>query len=104
MKIVLFVLLIVFSVVYPAIGDDSLTSLRCKSGLIAIGTNKLEVVSKCGEPNSKGTVERRAQGGTRAEYVQIEEWTYNFGRSDFIYVMEIEGASLTAIRRGGRGF
>lgn len=104
MKIVLLVLISMFSIVYPAISDDSITTLRCKSGLISIGANKLEIVSKCGEPGSKGTIDRRVPGSVRPEYIQIEEWTYNFGPVDFIHVLEIEGATLVAIRRGARGF
>jgi len=104
MKVLLLVLIGMFSVVFPAFGDDYLSTLRCKGGLITLGANKLEIESKCGQPASKATVDRRVPGTVRAEYVQIEEWTYNFGPTDFIHVLEIDGASLTAIRRGGRGF
>ncbi|MGA2401575.1 MAG: DUF2845 domain-containing protein [Syntrophobacteraceae bacterium] len=104
MKIVLFILISMFSVVYQAFGDDSLTDLRCNSGLIMIGESKLEIVSKCGEPGSKETIERRVPGSVRPSYVTIEEWTYNFGPRDFIHVLEFQGATLKAIRRGTRGF
>ena len=104
MKIVLFILIIMFSVVYQAWSDDALTDLRCKSGLIMIGESKLEIVSKCGEPASKETVERRVPGSVKGAYVTIEEWTYNFGPHDFIHVLEFEGSTLKAIRRGSRGF
>ncbi|MHC1730114.1 MAG: DUF2845 domain-containing protein [Syntrophobacteraceae bacterium] len=104
MRIVLFILVITFSVVYQASGDDSLTDLRCKSGLIMLGESKLEIVSKCGQPASKETVERRVPRSVKPAYVTVEEWTYNFGPSDFIHVMEFEGSTLKAIRRGSRGF
>ncbi len=105
MKIVLLILIGMFSVVCQAFSDDSLTDLRCKSGLIMIGESKLEVVSKCGEPASKDTVERRVPPwSARPQYVTIEEWTYNFGPTDFIHVLEFQGSSLKAIKRGDRGF
>jgi hypothetical protein len=91
------------SIAQPAFGDD--THLRCKSGgLIAVGESKLEVVSKCGEPASKDTVERRIPGSVPTGYVTIEQWTYNFGPSDFIYMLEFQGSTLKTIKRGERGF
>ncbi len=104
MKILLFILVAMFSVVCQAFSDDSLSDLRCKSGLVMIGESKLEVVSKCGEPASKDTVDRRVPGSVGPQYVKIEEWTYNFGPTDFIHVLEFQGATLKAIRRGDRGF
>ncbi len=105
MKVLLLVLASLLLIAFPAGADDSLTSLRCNSGVISIGASKLELVSSCGQPSAKGTVDRRVSSSTnRAEYVQIEEWTYNFGSSDFIYVMEIDGTKLIGIKRGGRGF
>jgi hypothetical protein len=103
MKTAIFVLIIMFSVVFQTFADDS---LRCKSGsLIMLGESKLEVASKCGEPGSKSTVDRRVAGsGSRVMYVTIEEWTYNFGPRDFIYTLEFQGSKLTAINRGERGF
>jgi hypothetical protein len=103
-KIVVLVLISMFSVVFQVFGDDKLTDLRCKSGLIMLGESKLEVISKCGEPNSKDTFERRVYGGSQPAYVTVEEWTYNFGPRDFIHVLEFQGVKLKAIRRGDRGF
>lgn len=105
MKIVLFVLICMFSIVCPAFGDD--TYLRCPSGgLIGVGESKLEVVSKCGEPASKDSTERKVYvpGSTQPAYVTIEEWTYNFGPRDFIHVLEFQGSKLKKIKRGERGF
>jgi hypothetical protein len=104
MKTILFIFISIFSLIAQAFSDDSLTELSCKSGLIMIGETKLQVVSKCGEPGSKDTTERRAPGSVGPQYVTIEEWTYNFGPYDFIHVLEFQGATLKAIRRGDRGF
>jgi hypothetical protein len=102
MKVLLFIVICMFLFVYPALSDDSLTHLRCKSGLIAIGENKLEILSKCGEPDSKESIERRVPGGS--EYTNIDIWTYNFGSHDFIHTLEFKGGTLKSIKRGGRGF
>ncbi len=104
MKTALLTALLLVSFAIPAFADDPLTDLRCKSGLIMVGETKLEVVSRCGEPAGKSTVERRLPRTVKPTYVTIEEWTYNFGPSDFIHVLEFEGSTLKAIRRGSRGF
>jgi hypothetical protein len=104
MKIALFILIIMFSVVFQALADDSLTDLGCQSGLVRIGESKLEVLSKCGEPAGKSTSEQRIPGSRPPSYVTIEEWTYNFGPRDFIHTLEFQGATLKAIKRGDRGF
>ena len=105
MKIALLILMITFSFIFQALADDALTDLRCKSGgLIMLGESKLEVVSKCGEPNSKSTSERWVPGSRPPVYTTIEEWTYNFGPRDFIHTLEFQGSSLKAIKRGDRGF
>ncbi len=104
MKVVFLILASLFIAAFPVNADDSLTSLRCNSGVISIGASKPEVVANCGEPSSKGTVDRRVHSSTnRVEYIQIEEWTFNFGPRDFIYVLEFDGTKLIAIKRGGRG-
>lgn len=103
MKIVVFLLIGVFFSAFNAFGDDYISNLRCKSGLISTGASALEIASKCGQPDSKATVERRAPW-SRGEYKIIEEWTYNLGPNDYIHVLEVEGSTLKAIRRGARGF
>lgn len=105
MKTVLFIFISMFSFAYPAFGDDYITDLRCDSGLIMLGESKIEVLSKCGEPAGKDISERRVPGSFRPpSYITIEEWTYNFGPRDFIHVLEFQGTTLKAIRRGARGF
>ncbi|MDR3556363.1 MAG: DUF2845 domain-containing protein [Syntrophobacteraceae bacterium] len=84
----------------PAFGADKVHDLTCQSGTVRVGDNKIEVLSQCGEPSSKDSVEQHARGVT----VTIEQWTYNLGAQDFIYVLDFNGATLKAIRRGERGF
>jgi hypothetical protein len=102
MKVLLFVVTCMFLFASPAFSDGSLTHLRCKSGLISLGENKLEVLSKCGEPGSKDTIGRRVSGGSG--YINTEVWTYNFGSHDFIHTLEFQGGTLKSIKRDNRGF
>lgn len=84
---------------------DYMNSLRCaNSQLVMLGDSKLDVVSKCGDPAMKESVGKQygLSGGVYESRVQ-EEWTYNFGPNDFLYVLTFEGGFLKTIGRGGRG-
>ncbi len=90
--------------VSSSMADDSLQSLRCDSKLVQVGDNKMEVLSKCGEPDLRDNAMRNVYLGGGAYGVQYEEqWTYNFGPNDFLYTLSFDGSRLRAIARGGRG-
>ena len=102
MKTLCLAIFCLFFLTALAYGDDSLNSLRCKGGLVTVGANKLEILSKCGPPASKDTVQRST--GYKHEYAEQEEWTYNFGPNDFIHTLRLDGSTLIGIRRGARGY
>jgi hypothetical protein len=85
------------------LGDDSVKSVRRKSGLVNIGASKMEVTGKCGDPLHKDVLETTSKR-TNQDFVKVEEWGYNFGPGDFLYVFQFAGSSLVDIRRGERGF
>lgn len=83
---------------------DSTNSLRCGSKLVMVGDVKSEVVSKCGEPDMRDNITRNVYlGGGEYGSKVLEEWTYNFGPSDFFYTLTFDGSTLKTIVRGGRG-
>ncbi len=102
---------------------DTVDSFRCGSKLVMVGDTKHEVVSKCGEParhenvvrstavkksgkkSGKESSKKSAGKGSKVEERSRvdEQWTYNLGPRDFIYVLSFEGATLKEIGRGGRG-
>jgi hypothetical protein len=95
----------IFSLSFPSLvlGADSVTSVRCKSGLVNVGASKMEVIKMCGDPLHKDVVKKTSKRADR-DSVKVDEWSYNFGPRDFLYVFQFEGASLVDIRRGDRGF
>ena len=103
MKTAMVVLLLLLFLPCNSFGDDSITSVRCKNGLVNIGANNLEVIKKCGEPVHKDVIEAASKTTSRG-YVEIQEWTYNYGPTDFIYTFRLEGSTVVGIRRGDRGF
>ena len=103
MRIAIAAILFILSFPCIVLGDDVVTSVRCKSGLVSVGASKMEVIKKCGEPAHKDFVQKTAKRAN-ADYVKAAEWSYNFGPRDFLYVFQFEGASVVEIRRGDRGF
>ncbi len=115
MKHCIIAVLCLFSLVSAASGNDSVSSLRCKDGVVSVGSNQAEVLSCCGEPLTRNRVKHFSSGpdqyysGTRVrdgrQYTSVtDEWTYNLGRGDFLYIFEFEGSTVRKIVRGSRGF
>lgn len=88
-------------------------AFRCGSGVVNIGDAKSKVLIECGAPTYKekvGVAEKTYPGGdyskrhAKARKVKtVEQWTYNCGESDFIYVLTFEGGKLVKEETVGRG-
>lgn len=88
----------------------------CGHDLVNTGDYKLQVLQKCGEPNFhesrteyRGVVLRGDgvnQPGLdiiRQEQVNIDEWTYDFGRHRFMQWLYFENGRLLLIKDLGYG-
>jgi hypothetical protein len=103
-------------------------AFRCGSQLVGTGEVKYRVIQLCGEPDYKEIVKAQTQdsttwyGSARSRYhrphrhsrsydssssnvetVPIENWTYDCGSNDFIYVLTFEGDRLIKEDSKGRG-
>ena len=109
-----------------ALSDISIAGLRCGTKLVHEGDTKAEVIHKCGEPNFvQSWEEEHIQRdynyvpifSTRTgryrwycepflvkETIRIEEWTYNFGSTEFIRYLRFENGVLKDITVGGYGY
>lgn len=74
---------------------DPVESFRCKSKLVQIKSNKLDVLNSCGDP------ERKDRSYDRLG--DLDTWTYNMGAGDFVYVLQFRHDRITAIDQGSRG-
>ncbi|MGI9294868.1 MAG: DUF2845 domain-containing protein [Pseudomonadales bacterium] len=104
---------------------DPVMALRCDRKIVSEGMPQGEVRKYCGEPTStqERTIVRagipRSQNRTQSdrrgrqellfadrsyEEIVVEEWTYNFGRHRFIYVIRFENGRVTAIEDLGYGY
>jgi|SRR5512134_430668 hypothetical protein len=84
-------------------------AMRCGNNLVDVGDTKIEVLSKCGEPTLKEdigedtTIENDSRD-RRKEWRYVEQWTYNFGSTRFIYVITIKNGKVIDISTQDKGF
>jgi len=87
----------------------TLHAFRCGSGLVSVGDSKGRVLIECGKPTFKEKVadKETRRGGTKTKSAKttrtVEQWTYNCGKDDFIYVLTFEGGKLVREETDGRG-
>jgi len=90
--------------------------LRCGNNLVDVGDRKIDVLAKCGEPvvtdewyeeetfRRSPEVDRFGEVKRRSVMIHVEEWTYNFGPTRFIYILKFKNGELVEIRTGDHGF
>lgn len=108
---------------------ESASTLRCGNRIVSLGESRYSVRAKCGPPSQKDVrFEKRIardnyrdlfpsqRNGARREaenyrdplfveeYIEIEEWTYNLGATNFIRYLYFENGKLVQIETGDYGF
>jgi hypothetical protein len=123
MKFIIIVCLILIALPISASDRNPESTLRCKTYVITSGASQSEVLRKCGDPfNIVSWEEERIIRDTYKnmpvqsqdelsqeplfvkEYIQIEEWEYNFGPTRFIYYLRFENGKLERITSGEYGY
>ena len=111
-KITLYLCCLTFACIFA--GDAY--GLRCGTDLVNIGDRKIDVLRKCGEPalvdeweeeetlRRSPRIERFGEDSRRRIFIRVEEWTYNFGPTNFIQILTFKNGELVDIRTGRRGF
>lgn len=95
-RIIAFVVFVILSGCAHRAMADKVESFRYNHKLIQVGDEKLYVLNSCGDPETKA--ERLG------EYRDIDEWTYNMGSRDFVYVVKFKSGRIFEIDQQGRGF
>jgi len=80
----------------------AMSSMRCGSGLVNDGMTKLDVISKCGQPDLKEFVALKTVGvdvgrAFRASTSKVEAWHYNCGEGRFNKTLYFNGGKLAVI-------
>ena len=87
-KILVFLLLLVAS-------SASADTMRCRDGLVSLEATKQETISKCGEPAGRESYPREINKYGAA--VMIDQWTYDFGPTQFVYIVYFEQGKVVKI-------
>ena len=89
--------------------DTYSATLGCAGGIISDGDTRADVLAKCGEPDWKEThyeeiIDRPDPGTRRKVLITVEEWTYNFGPTQFTRIVTLKNGRVTDIRTGKYGY
>ena len=91
-------------------------ALRCDHRVVSSGDMAAEVLMKCGAPTAQQQREEEIEVFeqvffrghrslvARRIFVTIEEWIYNFGPHNLLYVLTFRNGRLTDIRTRGYGY
>lgn len=84
----------------PAVAWED--AFRCGVGLVNVGDSEQTVIDKCGPPTKSTRKTIRRRGVTTV----LDEWTYDFGSTQFVRVLTFNGTLdrlLSIITRGDYG-
>jgi hypothetical protein len=84
-------------------------ALSCSGGIISTDDRSIEVLAKCGQPDFKEShleevIERLDRDTKQKVYITVEEWTYNFGPSQFIRIVILKNGRVSEIQVGDYGY
>ncbi len=84
-------------------------TLDCAGGIISVGDTRVDLLAKCGEPDHKEShdeeiVERLDDGARLKLFITVEEWTYNFGPTQFMRIVTLKNGTVAGIRTGNYGY
>ncbi len=88
----------------PASAD----SISCDGGIVSNGDPVVDLVMKCGQPDWKEShqeeiTDRLAPDLKQRTYINVEQWTYNFGPQQLLRTVTIRNGVVTGIRTGQYG-
>ena len=89
---------VVVSLLLVGVSLAQADSIRCPSGVVSTGDTKIDVISKCGNPDYSevGSVKFSESSATA-----IETWYYNCGDGRFNRTLKFKGSKLVEIKSSG---
>lgn len=84
-------------------------TLSCAGGIISTGDRSMDVLAKCGVPDSKEShqeeLSERLDDNTKQKvFITVEEWTYDFGPTQFMRIVVLKNGVVANIRLGNYGY
>jgi hypothetical protein len=91
-KLILTIAIIITPCFSYALGEFD--TLRCNNGIVSKGDTKYEVLQKCGKPARDESVYRKYSYSGRYINKVLNQWTYDFGPQEFIYLVNFDGSGI----------
>ena len=84
-------------------------SFSCPGGIVSTDDSSFDVMAKCGAPDFRDShqeeVVQRFDVDTKQKvYINVEEWTYNLGTSQFTRIIILKNGRIAEIRTGSYGY
>jgi hypothetical protein len=85
---------------------DPAYALRCGNEVVQIGDSATKVLHMCGKPTAKEKIKikKEKRFNNNADGSKITQWTYNFGSSDFLYIISFQKGVVSSITANGYGY
>jgi hypothetical protein len=104
----IFLLFLALVTLIPS-ADVLAATFSCEGGIISTGDRNIDVLAKCGAPDSKESHqeelgERLDDNTKQRTFSMVEEWTYNFGPSKFMRIVVLKNGVVANIRLGNYGY
>ncbi len=85
------------------------SSINCAGGIVSVGDSRVDLLAKCGEPDHKESheeaISERLDPGVRQKtYVTVEDWTYNYGPTQFMRIVTLRNGKVAHVRTGNYGY
>lgn len=105
----------VFLFILLGVWTNSVFALRCGNQIISVGDAEAKVLLACGQPSQKSESNgsnRNHQNSKKSQpynyknykTTQTMRWFYNFGPTDFIYVVVFKNGKVNKIETKGYGY
>ncbi len=96
----------VLFLVFSAAGVAQAGSLSCRGGIISAGDRSIDVLAKCGNPDLKESHQEslRDPDTNNRVFVTVDEWTYNFGPTQFMRIVVLRNGVVADVRTGTYGY
>lgn len=89
--------------------DVRADSFSCPGGIVSTNDSSFDVMAKCGPPDFREShqeevVQRFDVDVKQKVYINVEEWTYNLGPSQFTRIIILKNGRIAEIRTGSYGY
>lgn len=99
---ILITALVLLCIPASCLASNQTSTFQCNNGIVSLGSTESEVVEKCGQPTSITYVEVEPDEGSAAyrkrhRKPDSQEWKYNLGPNQFMYLLVLREGKVSSI-------